>query len=562
MSDSKNLLLAIGLSTLVLLIWQVFYTIPKVDVVKKQQAVIAQERAKKEAELNPPKPESINREEAIKEGGRIRIKTASLHGSISLKGARIDDLTLANFHVEVDPKSPEVMLLSPSGTANVYFSEFGWLSTKNDVIVPNSDTIWYSDSTELTPTKPIILTWDNNNGLKFVINIAIDNNYMFEIKKTIINYGKTTASILPYGLVNRTKDISKSQNTYVLHEGMLGVFNNILAEERYKDLISDKKQTTPDVSGWLGITDKYWLTAIIPDQTSTFDANYTYYLSDNQSRYQSDYLGKKLDINPGQNITEKLHFFAGAKKVKMLDKYAQDLGIPLFDRAVDFGRLYFITKPLFKALVYFNDLLGNFGLAILLLTIIIKLLLFPLASKSFVSMHKLKQFQPRIAELRERFKDNKIQLQKEIMELYKREKVNPLSGCLPLLIQIPIFYSLYKVLYVTIEMRHAPFFGWIHDLSAQDPTSIFNLFGLLPFQTPAFFPIGAWPCIMGLTMFLQQKMNPPPADPTQATMMKWLPLFFLFLFYKFPAGLVIYWAWNNLLSITQQWIINKRLESK
>jgi YidC/Oxa1 family membrane protein insertase len=565
MQDTKNLILAIVLSTVTLFCWQYFYAGPKLAAVQKQAEIVRQQQAAKQsgtADLVKANQETAtapqDRAEAINKASRIKISTEKLHGSISLKGARFDDLTLAEYKETEEPDSKDVALLSPSGTENVYFAEFGWLGTDKNTIVPNAQTIWHSTDTTLEVGKPVTLSWDNNAGLKFITTINIDENYMFEITRKVENYGKSSESLLPYGTLNRSTPAAHKA-FYILHEGPLGVFDGVLHEITYDNLKKDNKQETNSNKGWLGITDKYWLTAIIPDQKDAFTSNFNYFNINNQDRFQADYLGQKYDIDAGKTVETTSRLFAGAKKLTLLDKYSKDLDIPLFDRAVDFGNLYFITKPLFKLLTYFHQLLGNFGLAILLLTITIKAFMFPLANKSYVSMHHLKRLQPQITEVKEHYKNDKAQLNKAIMELYKTEKVNPMAGCLPLLIQIPIFFALYKVLFITIEMRHAPFYGWIKDLSAPDPTSIFNLFGLIPFTPPAMLMIGAWPIIMGITMYFQQKMNPKPADPVQAKVMQMLPFIFVFLFHTFPAGLIIYWAWNNTLSVLQQWVITRRL---
>lgn len=568
--DTKNLVIALILSTAILFGWQYFYAEPKLKEAQKYQQAMKQKEAEKAAivanntsantaaEENTPDVVLHDRKEIIKEAGRIKISNGKLHGSILLQGARFDDLTLAEYKLVDTPEGEEVVLLSPSGSKRVYFAEFGWVAGDNETIVPDSQTIWYSDDKTLTQEHPVTLSWDNNDGLKFFIDIALDENYMFQITRRVESYGSKSAAILPYGILNRTRE-HHDKNFYILHEGALGVLDGVLSEVRFDDLKKEKKQEFKNSRGWIGITDKYWLTALIPDKSNSFDVNYKYFYKNDQDRYQVDFLGNKQDIEPGKSLVTTDHFFAGAKKLSLLDNYVKTLDIELFDRAVDFGWLYFITKPIFKLLTYFHALLGNFGLAILMLTVVLKLLLFPLANKSYVSMHHLKRLQPQIVELKDRYKNDKVGMNKAVMELYREEKVNPMAGCLPLLIQIPVFFALYKVLFITIEMRHAPFYGWITDLSAPDPTSIFNLFGLLPFTPPHMLMIGVWPLIMCFTMWLQQKMNPQPADPVQAKVMKMLPFIFLFLFATFPAGLVIYWAWNNILSILQQWVITRRL---
>jgi YidC/Oxa1 family membrane protein insertase len=563
MQDQKRIIISIALSMLILFGWQHFYINPKlIEQQKQAELAKAKEQPLLKADIKTPAEPTISRmvdrKEAISKNDRVKIDTPKLHGSISLKGARFDDLTLAEYKESKEPDAKEVVLFSPTGTENVYFAEFGWIGADSKTIVPTAQTIWYSDSKTLTTEKPVTLSWDNNEGLKFFITISIDDNYMFKISRRVENYGNATQTLLPYGILNRSLTELHSPSA-ILHEGAIGALDGILNEVSYGDLKEQKNSEIQSKKGWIGITDKYWLTAIIPDSSSDFTAKFNYFFLNNQDRYQTDYLGRQMDISAGQKIETSSNLFAGVKKLDLLDQYGNDLNIDLFDRAVDFGHLYFMTKPLFKLLTFFYNLLGNFGLAILLLTILIKALLFPLANKSYVSMHHLKRLQPQINEVKELYKNDKAQLNKAVMELYKTEKVNPMAGCLPVLVQIPIFWALYKVLFISIEIRQAPFYGWIKDLSLPDPTSIFNLFGLLPFTPPNILMIGALPIIMGITMIIQQKMNPQPADPIQAKVMNLLPYIFVFMFATFPAGLILYWAWNNALSILQQWIITRRL---
>jgi YidC/Oxa1 family membrane protein insertase len=504
------------------------------------------------------------REAAIADQPRIKIDTPRLHGSIALTGARIDDLTLANYHETVDPKSPEVVLLWPTGTEDPYFAEFGWTGGAGvGAKLPDSATRWTASNGPLSPGHPITLTWDNGEGLTFTRTIGIDENYMFTVEDAVKNAGSAAVSLTPYGLVSRTGTPPVS-GYYILFEGPIGFLDNGLQEVKYASLTPEKPTDFNSTGGWLGFTDKYWLTALIPSQSEAIKAQFRHSVDANKvQRYQADFTGPPVTVPAGGTASTSTRFFAGAKEVGLLDSYA-DAGIPRFDRAIDFGWFYFLTKPIFLVLVFFHGLLGNFGLAILLLTFLIKLAFFPLANKSYSAMSKMKLLQPEVAKAREKFPDDKAKQQQEIMALYKKVGANPLAGCLPIVIQIPVFFSLYKVLFVTIEMRHAPFFGWIHDLSAPDPTSVANLFGLLPFN-PAGVPlighfllIGAWPLIMGVTMFLQQKLNPQPVDPVQARMFMFLPIVFTYMLSAFPAGLVIYWSWNNLLSIAQQWAIMHR----
>ena len=502
----------------------------------------------------PAKP-AQTREAALAEQQRVKISTPRLHGSIDLLGARLDDLTLANYHETVDPKSPEVVLLSPLGTENPYLAEFGWLSTTPDIKLPGPQTRWSASHAPLTPTSPVTLTWDNGQGLLFTRTVSVDQDYMFTVRDSVHNSGDTPVKLSAYGLISRT-GTPQVAGYYILFEGLIGYLDNSLQEVKYSSL-SPGKPLDYGSSGWLGFTDKYWLTSLIPQRGVTSKARLTHAVDAGVDRYQTDFLGPEETISPGSTAQSSARFFAGAKEVSLLDAYEAS-GIPLFDHAIDFGWFYFLTKPIFLTLQFFDKLLGNFGLAILLFTFCVKLLFFPLANKSYNAMSKMKLLQPEIQKLRERFPDDKARQQQEMMALYKRVGANPLAGCLPIVIQIPVFFSLYKVLFVTIEMRHAPFYGWIHDLSAPDPTSFVNLFGLIPFTPPELLMIGAWPLIMGLTMFLQQKLNPQPVDPVQARMFMLLPIVFTYMLAAFPAGLVIYWAWNNLLSIAQQWAIMHR----
>ncbi len=488
----------------------------------------------------------------------IAIDTPALHGAIALEGARFDKLTLARYHVSASAKSPEVVLLHPGGTAHAYLAEFGWTASRPGIKLPGPDTPWQPVTRgPLTPTHPVTLSWDNGEGLVFSQTIGVDKNYMFSVHESVRNAGKTPVTLTPYGLISRagTPPVSPS---WILHEGPIGYLGGSLRDSlQYTALAPGKPDTFTSTGGWLGFTDKYWLTSLIPPQNEKIEASFTKTVTEGVNHYQADFLGSPVTIAPGTTGTASSRFFAGAKEVDLLDAYTTS-GIPRFDRAIDFGWFYFLTKPIFLILGLFKHALGNFGLAILLFTLMVKLLFFPLANKSYKAMSRMKLLQPEIQKLRERFPDDKARQQQEMMALYKRVGANPLAGCLPIVIQIPVFYSLYKVLYVTIEMRHAPFFGWIHDLSAPDPTSFFNLFGLLPFAPPPFLLIGAWPIIMGVTMFLQQKLNPQPVDPVQARMFMVLPFVFTWMLAAFPAGLVIYWAWNNTLSIAQQWAIMHR----
>ena len=502
------------------------------------------------------------RVQTLAQAERVRIESPTLRGTLSLRGGRIDDLTMTQYRESIEPDSQEIVLLSPQGTANPYFADFGWTAADLESPLPDADTLWQADGRVLRPGQPLTLRWDNGAGLLFEMVYQIDSNYLFTITQRVTNTSEGAVTLLPYGLISRTgtPDIL---GFYILHEGLLGVFDETLKEVDYSDLREDGPVTQQGTGGWLGITDKYWLVALVPDQARTINSRFLHDGRSGVDKYQADYLYGGMAVPAGAQGEVTSHLFAGAKEVLLLDEYETEMGFPRFDLAVDFGWFYFLTKPLFYALHYFADMSGNVGVAILLLTVIIKLVFFPLANKSYAAMAKMRKLQPEMLKLRERFGDDKQRLNQEMMALYKKEGANPLAGCLPILIQIPVFFALYKVMFVTLEMRHAPFFGWIKDLSAKDPTSFLNGFGLLPWGVPnlgLFDPIniGVWPLIMGISMYVQQKLNPQPPDPIQAKIFLFMPIIFTFLLAQFPAGLVIYWAWNNILSILQQYVIMRR----
>lgn len=508
----------------------------------------------------------LSRPEALARSPRVTIATPRVTGSIALRGGRLDDLVLNDYREAVDPSSPKIILLSPADAKDAYYADYGWVSDTPGVALPGPDTLWQADRDRLTPNQPVTFTWDNGQGLKFVRSFALDADYMFTVTQRVENSGSAPVTLYPFGLIAR-HGTPHLLNFYILHEGLLGVLGGTLEEIDYDDLREKGQMPFESTGGWLGITDKYWLVALLPDQSDPIAARFGHAAQNGTDLYQTDYRGDALTVAPGASGETTGHLFAGAKEVRLLDHYKDTLGIPLFDRAVDFGWFYFLTKPIFYVLDFLNRHIGNFGVAILALTVLIRLLMFPLANKSFRAMNKMKGLTPEMTKLRERFKDDKPRMQQELMALYKREKVNPAAGCLPIVVQIPVFFALYKVLFVTIEMRHAPFFGWIKDLSAKDPTSYLNLFGLAPWSVPNLgaidiISLGIWPLIMGVTMWLQQKMNPAPPDPIQARIMSVLPIVFTFMLATFPAGLVIYWAWNNTLSIAQQWLLKKRTDVK
>jgi YidC/Oxa1 family membrane protein insertase len=580
--DNKNLIMAIALSVAVLIGWNYFVGSPLVEKQKQSQphqapttsgASSTPAAAPREGQPSTPPASTVpgtaaapaveSREAALARSPRIRIDTPALSGSLALKGGRVDDVSLKGYRETVDPNSPQIVLLSPAGSPTPYYAEFGWVGPG----APGADTLWTADSQELTPAKPITLSFDNGQGLVFRRRIAIDDKFVFTIADTVENKGSTPANLNAYGLVSRHGKPA-TQGYYVLHEGMVGVVgDNGLQEYGYAALDKEPylqgqptrgKLWNGATGGFLGITDKYWAAAVLPDQAQPYQGSFTSREENKQFTYQANVLGETKTVAPGQSLELTQRLFAGAKEVVQINEYQQNLGIKKFDLLIDWGWFYFITKPMFLAIDFFFKMFGNFGVSILIVTVILKLFFLPLANKSYVSMAKMKAVQPEMTAIRERYKEDKVKQQQEMMTLYKREKINPVAGCWPILIQIPVFFALYKVLFVTIEMRHAPFFGWIKDLAAPDPTSLFNLFGLIPFEVPHFLHIGVWPIIMGITMFLQMKMNPEPPDPVQKAMFSWMPLIFTFMLASFPAGLVIYWAWNNLLSVTQQYVIMRR----
>jgi YidC/Oxa1 family membrane protein insertase len=569
--NNRNFILAIVLSMAVLFLWQYFF-VPVHQPPAKPEGEQSQQ-----VEPGPPQPGggvpagevpqpstqgvTLSREEALAQSPRIAIDTPSLKGSIALKGGRIDDLTLKDYRETVEPTSPNVVLLSPAGGPHAYYAEHGFVGAPGgeDLALPSAESLWIANTQgPLTPSSPATLSYDNGKGLKFTRKIALDDKYMFTITDTVANTGSQPVTLYPYALVSR-HETPPVQGFYILHEGLIGVIDESGLEEiGYSTALENPPATFKSQSGWLGITDKYWATVVIPEQGKEFTATFYGKQANGRDRFQTDYLLAPLTIPASGTGEAKGQVFAGAKEVNTVDTYAERYGIPKFDLLIDWGWFYFLTKPLFFALDYFYKLVGNFGVSILIVTVLIKLVLFPLANKSYVAMSRMKKLAPEMQRIKERYADDRMRQQQAMMDLYKKEKVNPAAGCLPILVQIPIFFALYKVLFVTIEMRHAPFFGWIKDLSAPDPTSIFNLFGMIPWEPPHLLMIGIWPIIMGITMWVQMKLNPAPPDPVQQKIFTWMPVFFTFLLASFPAGLVIYWAWNNFLSIIQQAVIMAR----
>lgn len=561
--EQKNLILAIVISVGIMLGFHYFYEAPRVERMKERQAAAQQEAQQTQGEAPKPiqeaEPESIMlaRDEALARSPRLPIQSAKLKGSINLKGGKIDDLILSDYKETTKSDSPSIALLSPLLTDKPYYADWGWVSGNQDVIaIPTSDTLWTPSQEALVPNQPLILSWDNGQGLTFQKIVTLDDNYMFKIEQKVLNSTGQPYRFYPYGLISRTGTPQKSDASAIIHEGALGFFEDKYQEFSYEDLRDKRKIEVSSSNGWLGITDKYFLVTLAPEEQQPYKVNLSYYTKTTQDKYQTDFLGGVREVAPGQTISSQSYFFAGPKKLDLLTTYETSLKIERFDLAIDFGWLYFLTKPFFFLLDFLYKNIANFGICILILTVLVRLALFPLANNSFKTFARMRQLTPEINRLKERYAEDKMRMNQELMALYKKEKINPMAGCLPLLLQIPVFFALYKVLSVSIEMRHAPFFGWIHDLSAPDPTSIVNLFGLLPFEP--FFNLGAWPLIMGVTMFLQQKLNPPPTDPMQAKMMSFLPIVFTLICAGFPSGLVIYWTWGNILSGLQQWYILRR----
>ena len=563
--DTRNLIAAICLSMSVLIGYQILFGEPAQENVKKEQQLVDKNN---EPSIELPKDNNTSLTEVTKKTrniDRINIINDELQGSISLLGARIDDLVLKKYRKTLDPESDQIRFLKKIDEREPFFIQFGW-SSPNKNKVPNGNTVWKGSKSSLDPNNPVTLTWNNGEGLKFSQIISIDDNYMIKVIQKVKNETNNSVNLYPYGLIRRSGE-PKTTDFFVLHEGPLGVFDGSLKEHSYSDLKETGQKgmsiKTEENGGWIGITDKYWMAALIPDQNT--NSNFTFRYVNNSASYQTDFLGELSKIPANGEIEIVSRVFSGAKKLNLLDKYEEDLKIKNFDLAIDFGWFYFLTKPFFYALSWANNILGNFGLAILAITVVVKIIFFPLANKSYKSMARMRVLTPQLQQLRERFGNDRQKMNMEMMALYKREKVNPAAGCLPILVQIPVFFALYKVLFVSIEMRQAPFFGWIKDLSALDPTSIFNLFGLLPYSTdflPDFLNLGIWPLLMGATMVLQQRLNPKPPDPVQAQIFAWMPVVFTFLLATFPAGLVIYWTWNNLLSIAQQWIITRKINKE
>ncbi|TDK35292.1 membrane protein insertase YidC [Rhizobium deserti] len=580
MEKNRNYFIAIALSVVIVLAWQFLYMNPRMEA--QQRAEEARQALQQQPAQNftPESPgaatttgdlpgatgqaqATATRDQSLAKSPRVEIDTPALSGSINLVGARFDDLKLREYHETVDDKSPIITLFSPADTKDGYFTELGYVGSETSGSAPGPGTQWtLASGQKLTQTTPVTLSFTNDKGLVFTRTLTVDEHYMITVADKIDNPTGAPVTLSSYGRVTRNnKPVTPS--VWVIHEGFLGVLgkDGSLSEHTYSSIEEEAVSNDKAAGGWLGITDKYWATTIVPPQSTPYESRFTHF-TDGQPRYQADYKADPLTIQPAQSAELKNLVFAGAKEVPLVDRYVEEYSIPHFDLVIDWGWFYFITKPMFMLMDFFFRHVGNFGVAILLTTVVVKLLFFPLASKQYASMANMKRMQPKMEELKAKHGDDRMALQQAMMQLYKEEKINPIAGCWPVVLQIPIFFSLYKVIYTTIEMRHAPFFGWIQDLSAPDPTSLFNLFGLLPYDVPHFLIIGVWPIVMGITMFLQMRMNPTPPDPTQAMIFTWMPLVFTYMLASFPAGLVIYWAWNNTLSVAQQALIMKRHGAK
>ena len=570
--ESRNLILAIILSVGVLFIWSFFFEAPEQEMLNGEiesgdvsevnsneldmEAIDEIERS-----LGITENDNIGLDEALSANKRVKIETNSIVGSINLKGLRIDDIVLKKYNETQEEFSEKIRVLQPIDTYDGYEVTFGWIKNQDaNFETPNAESIWKvsNSNATLTSNNEVEFEWSNTTGQTFVTTIGLDEDYLFDIIQEVKNNSNEEIIINNASKVTRKQAPSLS-GMFILHEGLLGVLQEKLELIDYDDLKDDEETLNFESdNGWVGITDKYWLAALIPDQNKSFKAIYT---------YDNGYIAYYRSLNAtkvaaGSDHIVESQIFIGAKEAKLIDRYQEDYGIYNFDLAIDWGWFYFLTKPLFNVIYFFSELSGNFGLAIIILTVITRIVFFPLANWSFISMAKMKMLQPEMTRIKELHKDDRAQQQQALMALYKKEKVNPISGCLPILIQIPFFFAIYKMLFVSIEMRHAPFYGWIQDLASKDPTTIFNAFGLIPWDPPSFLIIGIWPILMGLTMYIQQKLNPAPPDPIQARIFMFLPLFITILLAQFAAGLVIYWTTNNVLSIIQQWIINKRTTVK
>ncbi len=579
MNEQRNLYLAIGISIAIIIFFQILSPTQPIQPPSLEENENLQPASSIDGQSKQIVETIQSREDVLSTTDRVSFKNSSIEGSINLKGAIIDDLILSKYKTSLEPESNNIQLLLPDGTANPYYIETGWLENNknNKLDLPNSETIWESNGVNLTPSTPVTLTWINNQNIKFKISYTIDENYMFSITQEVINNSNLTIELFPYRLIRRI-NTPNTLDWFISHEGLISHINDELLEKKYSDLAEDCKSSSgsnksfcdnKSKGGWLGFTDKYWMSVLIPDDNQSINVNYRH-SNNGRDNYKAGYVGQTFIINPNDSLKYGGKLFVGAKKLNILSSYDENLSIKRFTDAIDWGWFSFLTKPVSYAINWFYGYAGNFGLAIIAFTILMRLILFPLAQASFKSMAKMKKLQPDMQRLKETYPNDRQKMQQELMALYKREGANPVAGCLPILVQIPIFFSLYKVLFVTIEMYHAPFYGWIHDLSAPDPLGLMTLFGLIDWEVPkkgflsllGVIDIGILPIFMGFTMWLQQKLNPAPADPTQARIFALLPFVFTFVLAGFAAGLVLYWSVNNILSIAQQWFIQRRILAK
>ena len=559
MENQKNLFLAIIISMAIIFGFQLLVPQPERAPVSEDQT---SDQSLVDLSLQGSSSgKIIDRSEVINNSGRVTFNNSKIKGSINLEGALIDDLILMEFQETLDPTSQLIEFLNPLGSENSYYLDTGWVSSDSSIELPNIKSIWNADRNSIGVNDPVKLSWTNSQDITFEKIVSLDEDYLFNVDQRVINNSKKSFDLFPYGLSKR-QGIPDMQNFFILHEGPLSITDSVLEEFDYDDLKDKKKIKLSSIGGWIGMTDKYWQTAIIANQNEPIQQTYSYSFVENTDNFQTDLVGEKITISEGSSISHNLKLFAGPKIVSVIDRYMEEHGVLEFDRSVDFGWFYFLTKPIFNVLQFIFGYVGNFGWSIILFTFLMRICFFPLAQQSFKSMAKMKKLGPEMQRLKEQYGDDKAGMQKEMMALYKREKANPIAGCLPILLQIPVFFALYKVLFVTIEMRHAPFIGWIHDLSAPDPLGLLTLFGFVDWNVPGILQllnIGIWPILMGISMFLQQKLNPAPVDKMQAKIFMFLPIVFTFVLGGFAAGLVIYWTTNNVLSMAQQYVIQRKI---
>ena len=558
MENQKNLFLAIIISMAIIFGFQLLVPQPE------RAPVTEDNTAQESVSLDIQSTSSallLDREQVLEETLRVTFDNSKIKGSINLEGGIIDDLVLEEYRETLDPTSDFITYLNPLGSQDAYYLDTGWVSPDSTIELPNNKSVWKTDKSSIGINDPVKLTWQNSQNIIFEKIITLDEHYLFSVDQRVINNSGKSFDLYPFGLSKR-QGLPEMQNFFILHEGPLSVTDGVLEEYDYDDLKDQKKIKLNSVGGWIGMTDKYWQTAIISDQNEPVQQTYSYSFAENTDNFQTDLVGAKIVIGDGDNVSHNLKLFAGPKIVQVIEQYMDEYGVQEFDRSVDFGWFYFLTKPIFHVLEFIFGYVGNFGWSIVIFTLLMRICFFPLAQASFKSMAKMKKLGPELQRLKEQYGDDRAGMQKEMMALYKREKANPIAGCLPILLQIPVFFALYKVLFVTIEMRHAPFIGWIHDLSAPDPLGLLTLFGFVDWSVPGIlqlFNIGIWPILMGISMFLQQKLNPAPVDKMQAKIFMFLPIVFTFVLGGFAAGLVIYWTTNNVLSMAQQYVIQRKI---